>query len=447
MKKIIFEIISSLRTHDLKADAISFSMQVGAMLLNLLINLLLANIMLPADYGAFAYSTTLIFVLAGIGTFGTQNLLVREVGAGLAANNLSNSKILLGWSLRRSIPFVLILISLFIFIAFQFNLFFRSQNLASYTFPMLVSLAAVPLLVIIYINQSYLQGLRKIFSALFAEKIVKPFLFLVAVTILFFSSQETLFAFNKAALINVASFLAASIILVVSVSRLNKNTAATAPEKHHVDQWTKSSMTFFLFSIVTLLYLRTDILCLGFYQSPEQIGIYNISCRVADTVSFPLHILTFGLAPMISGLFHSDDKLKLQATVTASTRLIFLLSVIPALLFIFFGTPILNLFGKHFEAGYTSFMILIFANLINALAGPAGYVLAMTGHERLAFLSMTVACLVNIAMNLVLIPLYGINGAAIAVSLAMLTWNILIVVFTVKKTGIRPDIFYLLKRK
>ena len=189
MKKILTEIIFSLRTHDLKSDMISFSMQVGAMLLNLLTNLLLAHVMLPADFGAFAYSATLIFVLAGIGTFGTQNLLVREVGAEQTGDNSSRSKLLLIWSIRRSIVFTSILTALFILIAFKLNAFFRSENLISYTTPMLVSLAAVPLLVLIYISQSYLQGFRKIFSALFAEKLVKPFLFVATAGIIFLVTQ------------------------------------------------------------------------------------------------------------------------------------------------------------------------------------------------------------------------------------------------------------------
>jgi O-antigen/teichoic acid export membrane protein len=197
---------------------------------------------------------------------------------------------------------------------------------------------------------------------------------------------------------------------------------------------------------VTLLYLRTDILVLGFFDTPEQIGIYNISCRVAETISFPLHILTFGLAPLISGLYSSGDKNKLQETITASTRIIFLLSVIPALVFIIFGTPVLGLFGQHFEAGHSSLIILLCANLLNAVAGPAGYVLVMTGHERFAFYSMSVSCVVNIMMNVILVPAYGISGSAIAVGCAIFTWNILITIFTVKKTGIRPDIFYLFKR-
>jgi O-antigen/teichoic acid export membrane protein len=447
MKKLVAEIISSLRTHDLKSDAVTFSMQAGAMLLNLLTNLLLANIMLPDEYGAFAYSTTLIFVLAGIGTFGTQNLLVREVSAGAAENNFSIGKSLWKWSLRRSTLFSAALSVVFVIAAYQFGLFFMNENMSKFSKPVLISLLAVPLLVALYINQSYLQGLRKIFSALLAEKIVKPFLLIAAVAFFFLVSGNKSLSFGTVAYINVVSFLAALLVVFVSISKANKNTDANEVELHTLKKWEKSSWTFFFFSVVTLLYLRADIICLGFFQSPDQIGIYNISARIADTISFPLHILTFGLAPVISGLYHSGDKSKLQQTVTASTKAIFVLSAIPAIILFLYGTQVLRIFGSHFEAGYNSLLILTCANLLNAFAGPAGYVLAMTGHERLAFLSMTFACLIGVIMNIIFIPHYGINGAALAVACAMFTWNILIAIFTVKKTGIRSDIFYLLRKK
>ena len=446
MKKILAEIISSFRTHDLKTDAISFSMQVGAMLLNLLTNLLLARIMLPQDFGAFAYSSTLIFVLAGIGTFGTQNLLVREAGAASNTEKLSLTKSLFTWAIRRSILYTLILVAAFIFISFQFNLFFREENLVSFTTPILLSLISVPLLVITLVNQSYLQGHRKILSALFAEKIAKPFLVLTGAGVLFLILQKQPLNFTSTALINVSSFLIALIVISYSVIKNNKTVAPVSPDAEIVSTWRKSSLTFFLFNVVTLLYLRVDILSLGFFSTPEKIGVYNVSCRVADTVSFPLHILTFGLAPLISQLFASGEKIKLQKTITASTRIIFLLSAIPAMVFIILGTPILSLFGKHFEDGQHSLIILLCANLINALAGPAGYVLVMTGHERQAFYSMSLACLLSIILNAILIPAYGISGAAIAVFFAMISWNILISVYTYSKTGIRSDIFFLFKR-
>jgi len=445
MKKIFFEIVSSLRSKEIKIHATSLWMQMGAVLLNLFTNLLLAKIMLPGDYGAFAYSSTLIFVLAGLGSFGTLNVLVREVSAARTQNNLSLSNNLLFWSTKRSIFFLFLTLSVFIFTSLQFNLFFGTASMAPYRYPILISLLSVPLLTHIYISQSYLQGLSKIFSAQFAEKLLKPFVFLVLAALIYFLQKNIPLSFSTVALINPLSFLIALIAIFLSVRKSIAPINSSLVERNIYNKWKKSSLTFFFFNAVTLIFLRTDMLTLGFFENTEQIGIYNISCRVADIVSFPLHIISFGLAPLISGFFLSGDKKKLQQTVTASVRIIFFLSVIPAIILFFFGDEVLNLFGKHFEAGNSTLMILIFGNMFNVIAGPAGYVLTMTGHERLAFIAMSISCVLNITLNLILIPAYGITGAAIAVSIALLAWNVLITIFTIKKTGIRPDIFCLTK--
>jgi O-antigen/teichoic acid export membrane protein len=196
-----------------------------------------------------------------------------------------------------------------------------------------------------------------------------------------------------------------------------------------------------------MIYLRADMLCLGFFESPEQLGVYNVSSRVAEAVSFPLHVIMFGIAPVVAGLYSSHDRTQLQQTVTSAVRFMFVLSAVPAVIFILFGTPILHLFGEHFESGYLPMVILILGHMLNIIAGPSGYILNMTGHERLAFISMAMACVANIGFNLILIPGYGIAGAAIAMSLGMLVWNLLITYFVISRTGIRPDIFYFFRKQ
>jgi O-antigen/teichoic acid export membrane protein len=141
----------------------------------------------------------------------------------------------------------------------------------------------------------------------------------------------------------------------------------------------------------------------------------------------------FGIAPVIAGLYSTHDKTKLQQTVTSAVRFMFFLSAIPAAIFILLGTPVLNYSESIFESGYTAMVILILGHMLNIIGGPAGYILNMTGHEKLAFISMAIACIANLGFNLLLIPEYGIAGAAIGMSLGMLVWNALIVYFVISR--------------
>src|SRR5258706_2286968 len=442
MKKFISEIFLSFRKSHGTAVT-SLSLQVGSVGLTFITNLFLARIMLPSNYGAFAYASSLIFVLAGLGTFGTPTLIVKETGA---VKDISYIKTLLRWSASRSGIFVLLILAVFIFISLQFHLLFGAEQMREFRTPMLVSLLSIPLLSFLYICQAFLQGKGKIFSALFSEKILKSVFVLFVSGIFFFAAGKQPLGCSTVAVVNVASFFVAFFFIFLAVRRQTAGNTITDVSADAITRWKKSARTFFMFSIFSMVYLRADMLCLGFYESPEQLGVYNISSRVAEAISFPLHVIMFGIAPVVAELFSSNDKKKLQQTITSAVRFMFVLSVVPAVLFAVFGTPLLNLFGENFASGYLPMVILIIGHMVNIIAGPAGYILNMTGHERLAFIAMAVACIANLAFNLILIPGDGIAGAAIAMSLGMLVWHGLIMYFVISRTGIRPDIFYFFRK-
>src|SRR5829696_3315911 len=139
MRKFISEIFFSFRSRGGTTAVTSLSMQVASVALTFITNLFLARIMLPSEYGAFAYASSLIFVLAGLGIFGTPNLIVKETGA---ANDVPYIKKLLHWSAGRSGIFVFVVLAVFIFISLQFDLFFGAEQMNEFRAPMLISLAA-----------------------------------------------------------------------------------------------------------------------------------------------------------------------------------------------------------------------------------------------------------------------------------------------------------------
>ncbi len=198
MKKFIAEIFFSFRKKGGAVALTSMSMQVGSIVLTFVTNLFLARIMLPSDYGAFAYASSLIFVMAGLGTFGAPNLIVKET----AAKDVSYIKRLLHWTTKRSAVFVLLLLVVFVFISLQFELFFGTKQMEPFRIPMQISLLAAPLLSFLYIYQAFLQGRGKIFSALFSEKILKSVFFLLLGAIFFFIAGKEPLRFNSVAIIH-----------------------------------------------------------------------------------------------------------------------------------------------------------------------------------------------------------------------------------------------------
>src|SRR5258706_5517873 len=185
MKKFISEFFLSFRKSHGTAVT-SLSLQVGSVGLTFITNLFLARIMLPSNYGAFAYASSLIFVLAGLGTFGTPTLIVKETGA---VKDISYIKKLLRWSASRSGIFVLLILAVFIFISLQFHLFFGAEQMREFRTPMLVSLLSIPLLSFLYIP-GVSAGKRKNFQRIVQRENSEVGLFSFCIRHLFFCCRK-----------------------------------------------------------------------------------------------------------------------------------------------------------------------------------------------------------------------------------------------------------------
>ncbi|MFB2895357.1 polysaccharide biosynthesis C-terminal domain-containing protein [Aerosakkonemataceae cyanobacterium BLCC-F50] len=113
-----------------------------------------------------------------------------------------------------------------------------------------------------------------------------------------------------------------------------------------------------------------------------------------------------------------------------------------SLLLMTFTEPVLSLFGSGFIAADWSLKVLVFGQLVNALCGSVGYLMIMTGHQNQSFRVIFCSALLNVVLNAILIPFFGIVGAAIATSFTMIVWNVWLSILVVKYIGVRPSILY-----
>ena len=127
---------------------------------------------------------------------------------------------------------------------------------------------------------------------------------------------------------------------------------------------------------------------------------------------------------MISELFYKENKAELQSMLNSGMIFVTTTSLAAFIAIIIFGDSILSLFGDEFKAGHHLLIILATGQLINALAGPAAYILGLTGAERTVAKTMTNGVILNIALNYTLIPFFGPTGAAIATTTSVAFWNI-----------------------
>lgn len=189
---------------------------------------------------------------------------------------------------------------------------------------------------------------------------------------------------------------------------------------------------------------QTDMLLMGIYMSPAELGIYKIAATAASVTNFSLVAANTILAPVIAN-YYSEKKFEeiekiMKISVIFTTSIVVLTGVV----IIFFGKVIINfLFGAEFGFAYYPMLILIFGQLVNCASGSVGVVLNMTGHEAHALRGTAVSGVFNIIVCVLLIPRWGAIGASIASASSLILWNAIMLHLARRKVGLRISLLSL----
>ena len=164
---------------------------------------------------------------------------------------------------------------------------------------------------------------------------------------------------------------------------------------------------------------------LGYFKTAADVGIYAAVAKLGGLVVLPLVSFNNIFAPMISEFYSRNEMNKLEDLFKIVTKWIFTLSLPVFLIFILFARPIMGIFGQSFVIGTAALIIFGAGQLINAGTGSVGIILTMTGRPKINLLNSIALCVLNIILNYLLIPQYGIIGAAFATGLSIAIINVL----------------------
>jgi O-antigen/teichoic acid export membrane protein len=179
----------------------------------------------------------------------------------------------------------------------------------------------------------------------------------------------------------------------------------------------------------------TDTLMIGYYLEESEVGIYRLAFKVAALITFAQFAINSIAAPMFSSFKAKGDMKGLKRITRNIGYLNILISGPVFALILLFPGYVLEFFGEEFIGGVEPLIILAVGSIINALCGPVMYLLNMTGKEKPARNIIIIASLLNVILNLYLIPEHGLLGAAYATSISTVVWNALAVVQIKKEYG------------
>jgi O-antigen/teichoic acid export membrane protein len=210
---------------------------------------------------------------------------------------------------------------------------------------------------------------------------------------------------------------------------LNRNLAATqrpGKRKYEVRRWIEIAWPMLVIDIFLMMLLYVDVIVLKHFRPAEEVAVYFAAGKTLALVSFVHFAVAAATAHRYTEYHAAGDREKLAQFLEQSIRWTFWPSFGATLLILACGWPMLWLFGNNFVAGYPVMFILSVGMLARAAVGPGERFLTMLGHQRACIVIVACAVAANVALCIVLIPLYGITGAAIATSSAMLLESVLL---------------------
>lgn len=227
-----------------------------------------------------------------------------------------------------------------------------------------------------------------------------------------------------------AAFLGALVISMLVQGtwiaiRMREHIPPTDPE-YSRKFWIKTSLPMFLSDSLSLILTYSDILILTLFLEPKWVAIYFAVTRIGTLLGFVMFAVSAVTARKFAALMVRQDREAVHRFARTTVTLAFWPTLLGFFVLCAIGWPLLGVFGNEFDVGYGALVLLSLGYLIRSAVGGAEDLLVMTGHERIRFYIQSIAACANILANIMLIPVFGIEGAAFATTVSISLYSLLL---------------------
>jgi len=413
-----------------KGAAGSAGLKIVNLFFGLLATAFLGRVLLPQQYGFYAFASTVVTLLAMPVQCGLPQLMTREIAKYQLAAQWGQIR---GLLLRANQ--LVGLLGLCVVVALVLILPFLTRSVSAVdgtTFAWAIVL--LPLIALNRVRGGALLGLRKVALGLLPDNGIRAVLFLafiVAWHALLPFGSATAMALQVAA--TLIAFLAGAGLLMYHLPREVRSSGPAFESK----SWFSAIIPLTLTDAVLIFNLQADLLLLGVLGNATEVGIYRAVTLVATQITIGLTVANEVLAPQVARLHQANDRAGLQALLKRVLGWLTLSGVVLAGICILFGQEIIVIvFGKAYAGGATALSILACGALVSVAAGTGAVLLNMSGHEKDVLRIFAVSAVANVAANIVMIPLLGMTGAALATVGCQLFTNGLLIYFVQRRLGL-----------
>lgn len=401
-------------------------------LLVFVLTALIARYVNQEGFGFFTLGLIIVKTLALLSGLGFSQGLPRYIPYHLAKKEYRKA-----WSsIVSSFVITSILSLIFAFVLYlNADLISQALNKPGLAGTIKIMALTIPCLVLIDLLVSYLRAVQEMKGRVYFQYVLRPFsgiILVLAVIFCGFSYTWVLWAYS------ISFFITLIVLFFYAKRRLH--------ESFPIAKYSTVTREIVIFSlpllgalILSQILTSTDTFLLGYFKSAQTVGLYGTALRIAQLIPIIATSAGFIFLPVISQLFSQNKIKEIKSIYAIITKWTFIMTL-PLFLLIFFAPDlVLHLsFGANYTAGSLPLRILAIGFFSHVFFGLNAMVCISIGKGATFFFCQLITLVVNLILNLLLIPKYGIVGASIVSCISYALPNVLLTVAVYRYSTIHP---------
>ena len=395
--------------------------------------LFITNFYSAENVGRYDFVRSTLMVLGGISLMGTNQSIIYYSGLLNARKSIESIRSIYSEMLKIIFTLSLIILGFFMIFFNESSINGIFKNRESYSL-ILKTILTLVFFAVTMLNIDTIRALKKTISSEMYRSIFRYLpVFIFAIILLKTDNEELLVEAYLLGFLLLSLF--SSIRVYMLFKKIDKPNDKS--ESFTITEIFKTSSPMALSAIAYFIMQSIDIIILSIFEGFDQIAYYSVSVKLAMLTTLALMSVNIVIAPRIAEIYENQKKQKLQTLIKHSTRIIFLISICVLSVLFFFSEEILGLFGQGYVIANNALLFLLAAQFFNAISGPGAIYLNMTGRQKTLNKILVSALIINISLNFYLIPIQGINGAAIATLVSLIIWNTIATVLIYSRDKIK----------
>lgn len=396
-----------------RISLIAFVIRIVSAAIAFVSQVLLARWMGGFEYGIFVLVWVTVVIVGNLSCLGFHTSVIRFIPEYREAGRLAE----LRGILRASHLFVLAASTLIALLGGVGIWYFSPGISGYYVIPFYLGMICLPMIALSDLLQGVARANAWALSALSPTYLVRPVLILVAmVAALLLGFPPTA---ETAVIAAIMATYATTLYQLAGVTARTARSLPAGPKRILLRHWIAVSLPIFLVESFFFLLTNADVLMVGFFLPPHDVGVYYATVKTLALVHFVYFAVKAGVAQRYAQLTQDPDRTRLSVFARQTVSWTFWPSLVMGVIVLLLGEPMLSLFGPGFESGYPLLFVVVLGVIARAAVGPAESLLTMTGHQNICAAAYALTLAVNICLSLLLIPRFGLWGAAISTALSM----------------------------